>query len=142
MFKKHLFLYGSLLGNIKEEKVEKMFKDNCHFITKGFILGKLYDLGEYPGAIPTTNKDDKVFGKIFWVKHPRRTFRILDEYEEYFPKNPKKSLFIRCKTKAYLLPSENNIKCWTYFYNQKIDKEPQINSGNYLKNSMVGKNNL
>lgn len=134
MFKKHLFLYGSLLGNNTEEKIKKIFNDNCQFITKGYILAKLYDLGEYPGAIPTTNKNDRVFGKIFWVKNPRKTFRILDEYEEYFPKNPKKSLFIRRKTKAYLLPSENTIKCWAYLFNQKIEIQPQINSGNYLKN--------
>lgn len=131
MLKNHLFLYGSLLGDIKEEKVKKIFNENCQFISVGYILGKLYDLGEYPGAILTTDKNERVFGKIFGIKNPQKTFRVFDEYEEYFPKDLKKSLFVRRKTKAYLLPLEDTITSWTYFYNQKIDKEPQINSGHY-----------
>ncbi len=140
----NIFLYGTLLSFFQHPLNKKIQQEGV-FLGKGFVRGKLFDLGSYPAAIP--NKNSYVFGEVY--KIPEVLFFDLDDYEDFNPHYIEQSLFKRKQTKVYLtnnIPSKNEIKeflakrnmfqsivCWIYWYNKKINGHKEILSGNYLE---------
>lgn len=127
-----LFVYGTLLKGLDALKEwNSVIKPN--FIGQGKLNGLLYDLGEYPGAIiDTKSRKEFVSGEVYELKNPTASFKILDEYEEFFPSHPQKSLFIRRECPV-TLENGKMITAWVYVYNQKVDKAIQIKNGKYLR---------
>ena len=60
------FVYGLLRREIPHE-VARYLRENSTFVDKGFILGQLYLIEDYPGAICTTTHQ-KVYGDIVGAK--------------------------------------------------------------------------
>lgn len=77
----YLFVYGTLLD--KENEHGKHLSNNCTFHSKGKFKGKLYAIGEYPGAIYQPDGEQFVYGDIFIMNDPDITLKILDEYEGF-----------------------------------------------------------
>ena len=95
----YLFLYGTLLD--AHNQVAQFLKSNADFYAEGYFHGKLFDLGDYPGAIESNNSEDKVFGSTFKVRNPDAVFVALDEYEETGDKFPSPNEFIRTKIDVF-----------------------------------------
>ncbi|MCS7206150.1 MAG: gamma-glutamylcyclotransferase [Leptospiraceae bacterium] len=139
-----LFVYGTLLSKFHHPLSIKLKKEGI-YLGKGFVFGKLYDLGEYPAAKPA--KDSIVIGEIYRV--PAILFFDLDFYEDYNQYNLKKSLFVRKRTKSFLIPEDHHyansqeliqklhefqkIFSFIYWYNQPLNLAVWIESGDYLK---------
>ena len=62
--KDYLFAYGTLADDTAPKEIAAAMK-RLKFAGEGFVFGRLYDIGEYPGAILSERGGDKVFGKIF-----------------------------------------------------------------------------
>lgn len=75
-----LFVYGTL-RRLTDRPMHRVLVDQARFIGVGRFRGKLYNLGRFPGAIPSALKSDRVVGAIYRIKDPRKTFQLLDEYE-------------------------------------------------------------
>jgi gamma-glutamylcyclotransferase (GGCT)/AIG2-like uncharacterized protein YtfP len=95
---------------------------------KGKFMGRLYNIGEYPGAV-LDKSGSYVHGRIVRLNDPA-VLNNLDIYEGYGPKQPKPNLFIR---KLILAETDNGpFKCWGYLYNLPLTGLHQITSGDYL----------
>jgi gamma-glutamylcyclotransferase (GGCT)/AIG2-like uncharacterized protein YtfP len=124
-----LFVYGTLLDERNPFGV--LLKSTCSFHKKGRFNGKLFDLGEYPGAIYLPNIKQFVYGNIFTMNKPAETLKMLDDYEGFGEVQPQPNEFIR---QIIEVEAETKIvNCWVYLYNQPADGHWQITSGDYME---------
>jgi gamma-glutamylcyclotransferase (GGCT)/AIG2-like uncharacterized protein YtfP len=123
-----LFAYGTLMRGFHEAWQDKF---QAKLIGQGTIRGRLYDLGDYPGArVASTSSDDFVTGELYELSHPERAIRFLDGYEGYFPSEPHKSLFVRDLV-TVTLQGCRKTRAWAYLYNRPVSDGKLIPSGNY-----------
>jgi pyruvate carboxylase len=123
-----LFVYGTLRRGFSLHGLLK--RPGVRFEGKGRIRARLFDLGEYPGAVPSQRPADTVTGEIYHLSSPARQFVELDAIEEYDPRRPSTSLFRR---RLIEVDTENGskIKAWAYFLNKNLRKSTPIPHGNY-----------
>jgi len=124
-----LFVYGSLRKGFHHPAYDYISK---HFtlVSEGKVKGRLYDMGNYPAAIPTTD-EAFIIGELYDLK-PTSDFawaiEQLDEYEGVNPEEGEPQLYKRELTEV----NYNNQKtmAWIYWYNKEIHGQPAILSGN------------
>ena len=94
------------------------------------MRGKLYDIGEYPGAILNIESKNYVFGKIYELIDVEKVLKLLDDYEGFGPDQLQPNLFVR-----QLIAIETaigGIECWVYLYNLPVEGLKLIESGKYF----------
>jgi len=124
-----LFVYGTLLD--EKNEFAAYLKGNSTFLQKGRFKGRLYDLGEYPGAVFRPANQEYVYGSIYMMNKPEKILKILDDYEGIGEIEEQPDLFVR---ELIEIETETQpAKCWVYFYNLPIDNLKQIVSGRYLQ---------
>jgi gamma-glutamylcyclotransferase (GGCT)/AIG2-like uncharacterized protein YtfP len=126
-----LFVYGSLMNGMEADDLLRRM--GARLIGRAAIQGKLVDLGEFPGVVKSSNPKDVVFGELYEVPE-NQAFHELDEYEEFTPSDPRRSLFIRELTLTRLVDDAHEpVEAWVYFYNPQADSSPgrRIRSGDY-----------
>jgi len=127
-----LFVYGSLMRGF-ESLTDWRKTVRARLVDTGQIKAHLYDLGEYPGAIPIEpTAEGSVEGEIYELTDPEPAIALLDEYEEFFPLQPDKSLFIRTLTPVATSKGRTQ-SCWVYFFNHSVEGMLLIPSGDYRK---------
>ena len=124
----YLFVYGTLLD--KQNEFGAYINANCTFYANGRFKGRLYDIGEYPGAINHPEGGNYVYGKIYRVTDTKKVFKQLDYYEGFGPDEAQPNLFLRelISTEA----ADETIECWAYLYNFPVDGLRLIESGVYF----------
>jgi len=123
-----LFVYGTLMKGFEKGWQQKL---GAQLAGQGSIGGRLYDLGDYPGARPDSSESrHRVRGELYRLADPKLALTVLDQYEEFFPSQPEKSLFVRTLVSVTL---ENGRKedAWAYLYNRAVDETKLIPSGDY-----------
>jgi len=123
-----LFVYGTLRRGFDPHEY---LRSSARFLGKGRIAGRLYDLGEFPGAIPSALPGEEIKGELYELSDLGRQLKALDAYEEFDPIHPDKSLFVRQRVDVRLENGES-LKAWTYFLPQEPAKARRIRSGDYL----------
>lgn len=113
-----LFVYGTLLD--PKNQVAKFLQSNAEFYADGYFRGKLYNLGEYPGAVKSNNPEDKVYGSVFALEKPETVLSMLDEYEETGDQFAEPNEFIRTKTEIVVGKNEK-LLCWIYLYSRSTE---------------------
>src|SRR5258707_7403100 len=91
-----LFVYGTLRSEVGHS-AHKYISSCFSFAGVAVVKGKLYDLGEYPGAVPS-NEDVFVTGELYEISDEAvfsRAIAQLDEYEGLDEENSKTALFRR-----------------------------------------------
>jgi gamma-glutamylcyclotransferase (GGCT)/AIG2-like uncharacterized protein YtfP len=129
MHTEYLFVYGTLLLSGNEFAI--YLQKNSAFYKKGKFRGKLYNVGEYPGAIEITEGDLYVHGIIVKLNNATVILKHIDHYEGFRAGQTKPYLFVR-----NLIEAETNngiVKCWVYLYNHSVNDLYLIKSGDYLK---------
>src|SRR2546425_10764967 len=95
-----LFVYGTLRrGHGLHSRLVKM---NAKYLGSGRIGGALFDLGKYPGAFPSASRRSRIHGELYELASPKDQLKALDRLEEYFPKRPRASLFVRRRATVHL----------------------------------------
>jgi gamma-glutamylcyclotransferase (GGCT)/AIG2-like uncharacterized protein YtfP len=123
-----LFVYGTLMKGLGEGWLAKL---GAELVGQGSIGGRLYDLGDYPGATPDGNESrHRVKGELYRLADPELAMRVLDQYEEFLPSRPEQSLFVRTLVLVTLANGRKE-DAWAYFYNGTIDETKLIPSGDY-----------
>ena len=125
----YLFVYGTLLDADNEFAV--FMRRHCCFVKKGKFKGRLYDIGEYPGAVSDFKVDGYVYGSIYLMDNVMLVLEKLDDYEGYGPEQEPPNLFIR-----QLVEIETNsrtIDCWVYLYGRDVERLRVIEDGNWTK---------
>lgn len=128
--KQYLFTYGTLTEELAPPEISGSVK-KLKYIGNGFVYGRLYDLGNYPGAVLDRFHKSKIFGKIYELPNSQ-ILEEFDNYEEYDREKPTKSLFIR-KQVSINRANQKKIKAWVYEYNRDVGKLPLIENGRFSK---------
>jgi len=76
----YLFVYGTLMSNIPSS-MSKFLRRRATLIGKATTVGRLYDLGQYPGFVP--GGEGSVKGELWRLEEERaeQTMEMLDAYE-------------------------------------------------------------
>ncbi len=124
----YLFVYGTLLDESNEFAI--YLKQNCSYFDKGKLKGRLYDLGEYPGAIADENYPGYIYGCIFELKDTSEALKYLDDYEGFGEGQRQPNLFIR--EMRDVETDSGRMGCWVYLYNLSVEDFRVIESGDYI----------
>ncbi|WEK37287.1 MAG: gamma-glutamylcyclotransferase [Candidatus Pseudobacter hemicellulosilyticus] len=126
-----LFVYGSLLSGFNHPA--HLFVSRYFTLTgQGRVQGKLYDLDEYPGAVPA-GENFFIEGELYHVNHADEfsyAIRQLDDYEGLLVEAPETPLFRR--EAAAVLCNGVSTMAWIYWYNLPVEGRPLIPAGELL----------
>ena len=126
----YLFSYGTLIPGYAPPEVAPTVK-RLRRVGRGIVRGRLYDLGDYPGAkLGRTNS--VIVGQVFELPNDPEVLRRLDEYEGFDPAHPQSSLFVRRRWPV-LLHDGSKAMCWIYVYNRSPGAAPSVSSGDFSK---------
>ena len=132
---KYLFLYGTLRPDAADREIAEIVSQ-LRRVGRGYVLGKLYDLGDYPGAIVDASSNSLVRGLLVEMPSDKAVLDALDRYEEFDPSKPHESLFVRTKTTVRLTDGRN-LEGWIYVYNRSPGNAPLIRGGHYSKSRVA-----
>ncbi len=127
-----LFVYGSLRSGFNHPAYAYI-SNHFELVGSAKVKGKLYDLGSYPAALPTT---DEVFivGELYRLKEQQEfswAIAQVDDYEGVNPEPGEPALYIREMTTVYI--NNETTDAWIYWYNNDVNGKPLIVSGDVLE---------
>ena len=126
-----IFVYGSLRSGFHHPAYEYISR-YFSLITDGRIKGSLFDMGEYPAAIPS-EAEHYIIGELYMIKHPDEfawAMAQLDDYEGLNTENGELPLFKREITTIYL--ANGTTEAWVYWFNGDVSSKPLIGHGDVL----------
>ncbi|MES2809300.1 MAG: gamma-glutamylcyclotransferase family protein [Bacteroidota bacterium] len=127
-----LFVYGTLLS--ADNEFGRYLKNNATFFCDGKFKGRLYDIGEYPGAITSTDKEYDIKGSIHCLSSAD-VLKVIDDYEGYGDGQDEPYLYLR--KKLPVTTPEGVVDCWVYLYNLSVDGLVEILGGDYFAYKMA-----
>lgn len=130
MPQRSLFVYGTLRKEFAHP-LHSFIDKNAVFAGQATVLGNLYDLGEYPGAVPA--QTGVVHGEVYVLNKTvcQRILEKLDEYEGYLGNDGADSLFVRSWV-AVRLADGKTTEAWMYWYQRAVEESMRIPSGDYV----------
>ncbi|OBQ55288.1 hypothetical protein VQ01_07335 [Tamlana sp. s12] len=132
----YLFVYGTLLKGVKND-MSRFLVAHSQFVGTGSFQGKLYQVSWFPGAVVSSNTQEKVYGSVFKIDDFENVFKVLDAYEGITPVPSESDLFKRESVQARL-DDGTPIETWVYLYNRSVNHLKWISSGDFLKFSEQG----
>ena len=76
----HLFVYGTLVSGANHP-MHGVLARHADLVGTGVFNGRLYQVAHYPGAVPSTEPADRVFGELYRLRNAADVLTALDEYE-------------------------------------------------------------
>jgi gamma-glutamylcyclotransferase (GGCT)/AIG2-like uncharacterized protein YtfP len=126
---RYLFVYGTLdPAHAPAEIAAAVLR--LRPVGSGSVRGRLYDLGEYPGAVVSRTSPSVIKGKVFELPEDQQVLSSIDTYEGFDPDHPRSSLFVR-KRWPVTLADGSRMMCWIYTYNRNPADARLIASGSY-----------
>ncbi|WP_406683515.1 gamma-glutamylcyclotransferase [Seonamhaeicola sp. MEBiC1930] len=129
----YLFVYGTLLENVDND-MSRFLSSNSMVMGNAYFHGRLFKISWFPGAVISDDLSEKVYGTFIKLNNAEETLSALDYYEGYHANNPKSSLFIR-QLITIIDEKGATYEAWTYLYNQNVEEETRIHSGDFLKDA-------
>ena len=128
-----LFVYGSLRRGF-HHPAYSYISQHFDFVADGKVRGVLYDMGEYPAAIPTT-EDRWILGELYRLKPEADwdwAIAQLDDYEGVTPEEGEPALY---KREIATIQSANgqSTEAWIYWFNGDVTGRPLIPGGDVLQ---------
>lgn len=126
-----IFVYGTLRRDAGD-RAPPSLKLGWTFEGIGTVPGELYDLGRYPGAIPSKDRSDtRVRGEVYGLPRPADTLRRLDIYEGCGPDDPQPHQFVR-ELIDVELEDGRCVRAWIYWFGGTPLGRP-IQSGDWIQ---------
>lgn len=125
-----IFIYGSLLPKVPRSRFQLLGPVSA--VGPGRLHGRLYSLGDYPGAVASNHPDDLVRGEVYRLEVPSEALVRLDRYEGFVPASPEGCEFVRT-TARIVMDRGDDLTAWVYLYNLSLDGLPRIDGGDYLQ---------
>ncbi len=126
-----VFVYGSLRSGFHHPAyayISRYFT----LVADAKVKGSLYDMGEYPAAVPSEN-DSFIIGELYRINSPEEfawAIAQLDDYEGVNPEYGETPLYRREQTIVYT--KEEQTEAWVYWFNGDTLGKPVIESGDIL----------
>lgn len=129
-----LFVYGTLRRGFHHPAFAYI-SHHFQFVGDGRVRGQLYDMGDYPAAIPT-EADNWIVGELYQANSEDEFYWAisqLDDYEGIYPEEGEKALYRREVASIYLAHANEPVNAWIYWYNGDVTGKPFIESGDVLQ---------
>ena len=124
-----LFVYGTL-RQASQAPMSQVLASHSEYMDEGTIQAKLFDVGEYPAVVLSSNKNDTVIGEVFKINNSALLDQ-LDEYEGCSESDKQPHEYKRIKATAKL-SNGKTVEAWIYAFNQSTDSLHLIESGDYM----------
>jgi gamma-glutamylcyclotransferase (GGCT)/AIG2-like uncharacterized protein YtfP len=126
-----LFVYGSLRSGFQHPAYAYISR---YFSLMGTatVRGELYDMGEYPAAIPS-GEEKLITGELYAIQKAEEfswAIGQLDDYEGINGEPDEPQLYRRDKTTVFL--NRQPIEAWIYWFNGSVEGKPKIDGGDLL----------
>ena len=134
----YLFVYGTL-KRVSDNELCHFLEQHADFVGYAKYQGQLYEVDYYPGAVPSDNPSDQVYGELYQlngIKPADSIFSILDDYEECGPAFQAPTEFVRL-VQPIRLESGETILAWVYLYNRATDKLKKLCSGDFVRDGII-----
>ena len=131
----YLFVYGSLMPGRAPAAIAETAA-RLRPIGAAAVEGRLYDLGEYTGAVHNGGARGMIPGHVLELPGDESVLKSLDAYEGCDPHDPRKSLFVRRRTTARF-DDGRELDCWIYVYNREPRGARLIHRGGIEKPSAI-----
>jgi len=115
----YLFVYGTLRSKV-DVPVKHEIAKNWQVIGEAEIKGQLYDMGDYPAAVPGNGT---IKGEVYLIKETTAVFSVLDKYEG--------DAYTR-KLEPVTLPDGKQVQAWVYWYTKSVEGKMLITEKDYL----------
>lgn len=128
----NLFVYGSLRSGFRNPVYQYLTK-YFHLRGEAVVKGKLYDLGEYPVALPT-DEEKFISGELYSINDPLEfswAIGQLDDYEGLNAEEGELPLYKREQVTAYR--DGNSYIAWIYWFNGSVEGKSEIESGDLIQ---------
>ena len=127
----NLFVYGTLRDDPAHEMFHVLAR-NAEFFGEATVAGRLYDLGEYPGLVLSSDGSDRVKGELYRLNESTagNTLSVLDDYEGMGPTDPLPHEYRRALVTAYLSDGRS-MTAWAYILDRPSTSLPRIMSGDF-----------
>lgn len=127
-----LFVYGSLRSGF-QHPAYAYISNNFTLVGPGKIKGHLYDMGEYPAAVPC-EEGIFIIGELYQLKEDLDFYWVIEQIDDYEGINVEQGempLFKRETVDVYLSDRVNT--AWVYWFNNDVTGRPLIPSGDILE---------
>ena len=118
-----IFVYGTLRKQVALNR-HHLMASHCEYFSDGAMQGTLYEVCGYPGAIESSDVNDKVFGELYKMLD-RKVLARLDDYEECSDRFPAPHEYIR-KPLSITRSGGDPVVAWVYLYNHDVSKLEQL----------------
>lgn len=129
---RQLFVYGSLRSGFQHAAYQYMAK-YFQLVGHATVKGKLYDMGDYPVALPTT--EEKFIQGELYILNEADDFSYvigqLDDYEGLYAEEGETPLYKR--EPATVFCNGQSSTAWIYWFNGSVNGLPEIESGDVLE---------
>jgi len=125
----YLFSYGTLQPTLAPASLAPLVSRFEH-VGEGFVHGRLYDLGDYPGAVPDASCESRIEGTVFRLPVDPQVLSRLDAYEEFNPQSWETSLFVRVVEPVRMM-SGSELNCWMYVYRGPLEDAAVLAAGRF-----------
>jgi gamma-glutamylcyclotransferase (GGCT)/AIG2-like uncharacterized protein YtfP len=126
-----LFVYGTLRDDPAHEMFHVLAR-NAKFVGEATVAGRLYDLGEYPGLVLSSDGTDRVKGELYRLNEAtaKNALSVLDDYEGLGATDPLPHEYRRALVTACLTDGRS-ITAWAYILDRPSSSLPRIMSGDF-----------
>lgn len=122
-----IFVYGTLR---RDADMHRLLVDQVELIGHGSCQGRLYRVGSYPGAVASTDPEERVYGEVYALRSDAVLSR-LDRYEECGPGFAEPTEYVR-RYRNVTLQDGGTCGAWVYEYNLPTVGLEWIVSGDFL----------
>jgi gamma-glutamylcyclotransferase (GGCT)/AIG2-like uncharacterized protein YtfP len=108
----------------------KRLESQSRHVGAGWIGGRLYSLGHYPGVVLADAPLDRAHGELVRLINPARVLTWLDDYEGCGPAQPEPHEYERVVVPV-TLRSGAVLEAWVYAYKGPVSRARQIPGGRF-----------
>ncbi len=135
----YLFVYGTLKsthgGRFGRDQRQRLQRDS-RLLGPAVMVGRLYDLGRYPGLSDADAPGELVHGEVLELHDPAAAFRWLDAYEGIVPGAPGASEYRRAQRPVQVQGTDSpaharTLTAWVYIYARDLATARLIADGRW-----------
>jgi gamma-glutamylcyclotransferase (GGCT)/AIG2-like uncharacterized protein YtfP len=127
-----LFVYGSLRSGF-HHPAYSYISEHFDLLGKGQVKGELFDLGDFPAAIPSAH-EKFVVGELYQLKDGHDwdwVIAQIDDYEGVQTDDGSTPMYYRAEVQVHV--GNETYDAWIYWFNGTISDQPRIESGDILE---------
>ena len=128
-----IFVYGSLRSGFHAPAFEYISR-YFDLVSDARAKGYLYDMGEFPAALPT-EEEAYLVGELYRIKHEEEfnwAIEQLDAYEGIHA-DPEEGAIPYRRDITTIYTPHGNTSAWIFWFNESIGNQPIIASGDMLE---------